>query len=188
MEIHVSRMLFANSDENNPHVLNKSARFSISLAVNEAITPKAKHLAEVPLSRGDLSTPRPRKERSPLALAGEEDGVCTPPEPNAPVKDKCKSDPRRSSQDLSTNNASSKMFENPNAKVLLFEDEGTLVPLGHKNRMALKSAGQSRSRAAEGLHGGSNMRTPKKGTVAWASDPDIVSAVYLISAANIYSI
>lgn len=165
MEIHVSRSLFPNSDENNPCGMNKNRGFQIPLT-NESLTPNAKKLEDEYVCRGNLSTPRPRKERSPLS--SEADAMSTPTEPNAPIKEKCKSDPRKSSQDMSIS-GSNKMFDNPNAKILVFEDEGTLAPIGQNERKGLKTAGNSSRRKSMLTTDISTVeKTPKKAApVAW---------------------
>ena len=169
----MSRALFGN-EENTPHTMNKR---SIQLTLtNESLTPKGKHDHSNMPCRGDLSTPRPKKERQSPLCGSDETAVCTPPEPTAPMKEKCKSDPRKSSQDMSTGSGGSAIFEKPNVKALMFEDERTLAPLG-QTRKGLKSAGPNRH-GAKGKKGSdsSNMRTPKKGTVAWGNKyDDIVS-------------
>lgn len=164
----MSRALFGN-EENIPRAMNKP---SIQLTLtNESLTPKGKHEHNDMPCRGDLSTPRPKKERQSPLCGSDDTAVCTPPEPTAPMKEKCKSDPRKSSQDMSTGSGASAIFENPNVKALVFEDERTLAPLGHSRR-GLKSAGVHRH-GGKGKKGGeSNMRTPKKGTVAWGSNED----------------
>jgi hypothetical protein len=187
MEIQVSRALFSHhsNDENSSMAMNKKAfQFQQQVPSSESMsmTPVRLQAGEGPVGRGDLSTPRPSKQRhSPAADAeeGADEGATTPTEPSAPIKEKCKSDPRKKSIDLkASSNHSNKIFENPNAKALVFEDERTLAPLTKADRRAMQSAGSSRGRKKNsplGLvvlsgsgSGESNMRTPKKGSMPMA--------------------
>ena len=176
MEIHVSRMLFTGGgfDENNPAAMN--TRQYHGMPISESVTPVRQESHEQVMCRANLSTPRPIKESSPTNNSGEEE-ICTPTEPNAPVKEKCKSDPRQGSMELKHSNVDGKrankkkIFSDPDAKCLVFEDEKSLAPLEKSARKHLRSAGTNpskKSKTREKSKGKDlDTQTPRKGTLAW---------------------
>jgi hypothetical protein len=119
---------------------------------NEPITPHAVRVRSggyhnhVDISLVAMSTPRAIKY-SPDGVINDSD-LGTPTEPSAPLKEKCKSDPRK-------NDSSGNSFlSQPNAKHLQFEDDRTLVSLQTKKHRKKDSTGLSRN----------------KGNVAWGDN------------------